>query len=106
MKINKNLLTFLSLIFPLVLTAQVESIFNDIRLNQSLQVVTQKLSEISESTNGISVDKPSFPLANSKEEHLVCSQVKTDNGIINRVVLTFADDKLKYIEARGNVVKA
>ena len=106
MKINKNILAFLSLIFPLVLSAQVESVFNDIRLNQSLEVVAQKLSEISEKSNIISVDKPSFPLANSKEEHLVCSQVKTDNGIINRVVLTFADDKLKYIEARGNVVKA
>jgi hypothetical protein len=106
MKINKSLLAFLSLIFPLVLSAQVESVFNDVRLNQSLQVVTQKLSEISENLNVISVDKPSFPLANSKEEHLVCSQVKTDNGIINSVVFTFADDKLTYIEARGNVVKA
>lgn len=106
MKIYKNILAFLTLIFPLVLSAQVESVFNDIRLNQSLEVVAQKLSEISEKSNIISVDKPSFPLANSKEEHLVCSQVKTDNGIISRVVLTFADDKLKYIEARGNVVKA
>jgi len=105
MKINKNFLAFLSLIFPLILSAQVESIFNDIRLNQSLQIVTQKLSEISESSNVISVDKPSFPLANSKEEHLVCSQVKTDNGIISSVVFTFADDKLMYIEARGNARK-
>jgi hypothetical protein len=88
-----------------MLSAQVESIFNDIRLNQSLQVVTQKLSKISESSNVISVDKPSFPLANSKEEHLVCTQVKTDNGIISSVVFTFADDKLKYIEARGNARK-
>jgi hypothetical protein len=106
MIINKNIFAFLSLLFPLVFSAQVESVFNDIRLNQSLQVVAQKLSEISENSNVISVDKPSFPLANSKEEHLVCSQVKTANGIINSVVFTFADDKLKYIEARGNVVKA
>ncbi|WP_335728945.1 hypothetical protein [Psychroserpens sp.] len=105
MKINKNFLAFLSLIFPLMLSAQVESIFNDIRLNQSLQVVTQKLSKISESSNIISIEKPSFPLANNQEEHLVCSQVKTDNGIISSVVFTFADDKLKYIEARGNARK-
>ncbi|MEH6535894.1 MAG: hypothetical protein V7719_05850 [Psychroserpens sp.] len=88
-----------------MLSAQVESIFNDIRLNQSLQVVTQKLSKISESSNIISIEKPSFPLANNQEEHLVCSQVKTDNGIISSVVFTFADDKLKYIEARGNARK-
>jgi hypothetical protein len=106
MKINNFFLVFLSIIFPLMLSAQVESIFNDIRLNQSLQVVTQKLSKISESSNVIFVDKPSFPLANNKEVHLVCSQVKTDNGIISSVVFTFADDKLKYIEARGNARKA
>ena len=89
MKISKNILAFLSLILPLVLSAQVESVFNDIRLNQSLKVVAQKLGEISENSNVISIDKPSFPLANSKEEHLVCSQVTTENGIIKRVVFTF-----------------
>ena len=57
MKINKNILAFLSLIFPLVLSAQVESVFNDIRLNQSSQVVAQKLSEISENSNIISIKK-------------------------------------------------
>ncbi len=105
MKINKTFLVFLSLVIPFMLSGQAESIFNDIRLNQSLQVVAQKLGDISESSKIISVEKPSFPLANSKEEHLVCSQVKTDNGIIRSVVFTFADDKLKYIEARGNARK-
>ncbi len=105
MKSHKIFLVFLSLIIPFMLSGQAESIFNDIRLNQSLQVVTQKLGDISESSYIISVEKPSFPLAKSKEEHLVCSQVKTDNGIIRSVVFTFADDKLKYIEARGNARK-
>jgi len=105
MKLYKNHLAFLCLVVPFMLFGQVESIFNDIRLNQSLQVVTEKLSDISESSNVISVEKPSFPLANSKEDHLVCSQVKTDNGIISSVIFTFADDKLKYIEARGNARK-
>ena len=57
MKINIFFLVFLSLIFPLMLSAQVESVFNDIRLNQSLQVVAQKLSEISENSNIISIKK-------------------------------------------------
>ncbi len=105
MKLVKNRLAFLSLVLPFMLFGQVESIFNDIRLNQSLQVVSQKLTDISESSNIISVDTPSFPLANTKEAHLVCSQVKTDNGIISSVVFTFADDQLKYIEARGNARK-
>lgn len=104
MKSNKNRLALLLLIFPLLLSAQAESVFNDIRMNQSLQVVTQKLNDISETSNIITVESPIFPLANSKEQHLVCSQVTTDDGIIDRVVFTFADDKLTYIEARGNVV--
>ena len=67
MKLVKNRLAFLSLVLPFMLFGQVESIFNDIRLNESLQVVTQKLSKIADSLNVISVDKTSFPLAHSKK---------------------------------------
>jgi len=103
MKLHKNLLSIILLIAPLMFYAQTESIFNDIKMNESLEKVAKKLSEISKTTNTISVERPSFPLAKTKEEHLICSQVKTDNGIISKVVFTFADDKLKYIQARGNV---
>ncbi len=106
MELNKNLLTLLSLIIPLMLSAQAESIFNGIVLNQSYQVVSEKLADIAESATMVSMDQPTFPLAKDKEEHLICSQVHTDHGIISRVVFTFADDQLKYIEARGNAVKA
>ena len=105
MALDKNLLTLLCLIFPLLVPAQIESVFNDIRLNQSFQVVSEKLADIAESSNIVSIDQPSFPLASEKEEHLVCSQVNTGHGTINRVVFTFADDKLKYIEARGNAIE-
>ena len=105
MALHKNLLTLLFLIIPLLVPAQIESVFNDIRLNQSFQIVSAKLADIAESSNIISIDQPSFPLASDKEEHLVCSQVNTNHGTINRVVFTFADDKLKYIEARGNAIE-
>jgi hypothetical protein len=105
MKLHKNLLSIILLITPLIFYAQTESIFNGIQLNESFEMVAKKLSEISKTTNTISVDIPSFPLAKTKEDHLICSQIKTDNGIINKAVFTFADDKLKYIEARGNVQK-
>ncbi len=103
MKFHKNRLAFLFLVFPFILFAQVESVFNDIRMGESIQIVAQKLNDISEDTNLISVKEPSFPLAINKEEHFVCINVKTDYGIISSVVFTFADDRLKYIEARGNV---
>lgn len=103
MKLHKNLVTIILVITPFIFYAQVESIFNGIKLNETLEIVTKKLSEISRTVDTISVDRPIFPLAKTKEEHLICTRVKTDNGIISKVVFTFADDKLKYIEARGNV---
>ncbi|MGB5818096.1 MAG: hypothetical protein WBG90_01335 [Saonia sp.] len=103
MKLNKNPITLLLFLLPIVLSAQAESIFNGIRLEESLETVAQKLNGISKTSNIISIDKPSFPLAETKEAHLICSKVKTENGMIHSAVFTFADNKLAYIEARGNV---
>ena len=105
MKLQKNLYAIILLITPFIFYGQAESIFNGIKLNESLENVTEKINKISKTVNTISVDRTNFPLAKAKEEHLICSQVKTDNGIISKAVFTFADDKLKYIEARGNVQK-
>ncbi|TSE04970.1 hypothetical protein [Aquimarina algiphila] len=103
MKLKQKFIISLFFALPMVLCAQAEMIFNDTQLNESLETVTQKLKDISETTNVISIDNPSFPLAKTKEEHLVCSKIKTKHGIIEKAVFTFADNKLSYIEAKGNV---
>lgn len=105
MKFQKIIFTILYMILPYIFYAQAESIFNDVKLNESLENTVKKLNEISKTVDTISVDNPNFPLAKLKEEHLVCSHVKTGNGIIDKAVFTFADDILKYIEVRGNVQK-
>ena len=105
MNLNERFTSLLFLILPIVIFAQAETIFNDVRLNESLETVKEKLKSISESSNVISIDNPSFPLAKDKEEHLICTNIKTENGTIEKVVFTFADDKLHYIEARGNSVQ-
>lgn len=105
MKLRKNLLSIILIITPLIFYAQTESIFNGIQLNESLDIVANKLNEISKTTDIISVKSPSFPLAKTKEDHLICTEIKTDSGMISKAVFTFADKKLKYIEARGNVQK-
>lgn len=102
MKLNQKLTTLVFLILPILIFAQAESIFNGIALDESLEKVTQKLKHISDATNIISVENPSFPLAKNTEEHLICTNIKTENGTIKRAIFTFADDKLSYIEARGN----
>jgi hypothetical protein len=103
MKLHKIVFTLILQITPLIFYAQAESVFNGVKLNESMDEVTKKLSEISKTIDTISLGSPSFPLAKQKEEHLICSEVKTDNGMIGKVVFTFADNSLKYIEARGNV---
>ncbi len=105
MKLNKNALFFLMIFFPLVVFAQAEVIFNGIQLNESMEIVTKKIKNISKTSAIITVDNPSFPLAKNKESHLVCSKIRTENGIISNAVFTFVDNKLTYIEARGNAVK-
>ncbi len=102
MKHYINQLALFFLLSPIILHAQVEAIFNDIKMEEPLQIVVQKLNDISEDSNLISVQEPSFPLAFNKEEHLVCTNVKTDYGLISKVVFSFADDQLKYIISKGN----
>jgi hypothetical protein len=105
MLLNKKLTILLFLITPILMCAQSEIVFNGIHLEDSLEKVTQKIGEISDTSNLISIDNPTFPLANFKEDHFVCTKVKTENGLIESVVFTFADNKLTYIEARGNSYK-
>jgi len=105
MLLIRKLSIILFQIAPIVVCAQAEIIFNGIHLEDSLETVTKKVTEIASASNTIAIDTPIFPLAESSEHHLVCSSVKTDNGVIESVVFTFADRKLVYIEARGNSYK-
>lgn len=102
MIVSKKVTLILLFISPIIVSAQSETIFNGIRLEESLEKVTQKVKEISGTSNLISIDNPTFPLAKDKEDHLVCTQIKTKNGLIEGAVFTFADNKLTYIEAVGN----
>lgn len=85
--------------------AQVETIFNGTTFNESLKTVQGKLDKISKTTIIISIKNPSFPLAKDKEEHLICTNIKTKHGIIAKAAFSFSDDKLSFIEARGNAIK-
>lgn len=104
MKLYHYLFLLVCCALPTSLLAQVESLCN-IQLNQSLETVTQQMSNRSQEWQLISVKEPRFPLALLKEDHLVCTKVQTENGVLDRVVFTFADDTLTYIEAWGNVEK-
>jgi len=93
---------FILLLLPVILFSQAETIFNGITLGNNKEEVLIKLSSISATANLISPKIVRFPLAKNTEAHLVCTNIKTRNGIIEKAVFTFADDKLNYIEAQGN----
>ena len=102
MKFFKTILTTLLLI-PALFFAQAEQQFNGVNLNESLATVQTKLKDIVATSKLITVRNTVFPLAKDKEQHLICSELKTETGTIRKAVFTFSDDQLTNIEARGNV---
>ena len=106
MKITVNpFLVLTLLLLPLFTFSQTETVFNGIALNNSSEEVLQKISSISATANLISPKYIRFPIAKNTETHLVCTDIKTEQGTIKKAIFTFADNKLCYIEARGNAVK-
>jgi len=99
---HKVLLSILFLI-PALSFAQAEQQFNGVHMKESLATVQSKLKDIVATSKVITVNNTVFPLAKDKEQHLICSELKTESGTIGKAVFTFADDRLTNIEARGNV---
>lgn len=99
----KSFMTYLFIVCPFLVVAQVETVFNNTLFNDSVKAVKTKISSITQEHELFNPSTLSFPLAKNEEAHLVCTNVKTNYGIIEKVVFTFADDKLVYIEAKGNV---
>mgnify|MGYP001828517878 CR=1 FL=1 len=85
---------------------QTEELFHGLEWQESLSSTRAKIEAHAEDVTIYSPNKTSFPLAKKKEQHLVCLNYKSERGIIQELVFTFADDKLVYIEAYGNAVKA
>ena len=86
--------------------AQVEKQFNGVNMKESLATVQSKLKNIVATSKVITVKNTVFPFAKDKEQHLICSELKTESGTISKAVFTFADDQLTNIEARGNVLES
>ncbi|MDN3642925.1 hypothetical protein QWY87_09455 [Lutimonas halocynthiae] len=105
MKLKKTLLITLFII-PTIFFAQAEQQFNGVTMHESLTTVQSKLKDIVATSELITVDNTIFPLAKDKEQHLICSELKTETGTISKAVFTFADDQLTNIEARGNVLES
>lgn len=102
-KLN-NLVTLCVFLLPFISNAQAETLFNNIRFDESVAKVEIKLKDIATQKNKVVLYEPTFPLAQKQETHLIYNNINTQHGTIESLVLTFADDKLCYIEAIGNAV--
>lgn len=94
----------LGIICHLPLTAQLATAFENIYFYDSLEDVKERIGNDVLSHTVLSLEQPVFPLASHSESHLLCTNLKTEKGILAQVVFTFADDQLHYIEARGNAI--
>jgi hypothetical protein len=68
----------------------------------SIQSSVEKLESLCEKVYEVSVEPPSFPLAETSEIHLICRNLSMDAKTVGAIALTFADDKLVMIYAQDN----
>ena len=92
-------------VLPLSLIGQTVALLDNIALGDPLEEVRTKVSQLAQTSHLTTIETPVFPLAKEKEDHLVCTDLKTPEGHIEKVVFTFADNILTYIEARGKAVE-
>ena len=97
---------FLALSFSIVMSSQNNELFEGVTLGQPLELVKSKLLSSTSKIYVVEVTHPSFPLSKEKEEHLICLECKSSNGIIEEAAFSFADDKLALIQVKGNATQA
>ncbi|MGI9530519.1 hypothetical protein [Lutimonas sp.] len=102
---NKYLFRCLLFLFTaLPANAQVTTVLNDVRFYESVDETKHKVDAIAESTQLFSFSSPNFPIAAQLETHLVAKQVIVGSDTLDKVVFTFADNRLTYIQAEGEVI--
>jgi hypothetical protein len=99
-------LFFLLWVFPQKGLAQVSDIFDGISFSNSIEMVQSKMEKSCKTVRLESPRSAIFPLANNKEEHLICLECTIyDYFVFDEVAFTFSDTKLNQIEAKGEGVK-
>ena len=85
---------------------QIEELFHGVKWKESLDTVRKKIESHVDEVHIYSPEKPTFPLAEQREDHLVGLNLNAAHGTVEELVFTFADDQLVYVEAYGNAIKA
>ncbi|MEM9495160.1 MAG: hypothetical protein AAGA09_04090 [Pseudomonadota bacterium] len=70
------------------------------------ETVAAVLANACDATTEKTIDPPQFPLANAREQHLLCDGLTLADKKVAKAAFVVADDKLKLIELRGGAVEA
>jgi hypothetical protein len=105
---NKIQIYFVLLLLGVTSKVMSQSVpnFSNIRFGDSLTNVQKEIEPISSSFKIVKNKIPNFPLAKGSEVHLIVDNVKLKTGKIDKIIFTFSDDKLNYIEVVGNIQQA
>ena len=91
------------LLSSLGLKAQENSLLGPISLGQDRELVAKHLSEQNPDITKFVPESVGFPMARKAEEHWVLEGFERDHGTLDRMVLTFADGELVFVQVSGGV---
>ena len=91
------------LLFSKGLKAQHNALLGPIALGQDQEVVAKHLSDQNPGITKVVPKSVAFPMARKAEEHWVLEGFKEDHGTLDRMVLTFADGELVFVQVSGGV---
>lgn len=74
-------------------------IANGVALGDDLTTLRTKLTSACETISEVSVSPPRFPLAEQREQHLICTGYAHEGIVFSRSVFTLADDRFVRMEA-------
>ena len=91
------------LLFSSLIRAQSIELIHQLQFGQTAEEVSNTLKAHSDAMKLIKPDQVNFPLAQNSEAHLLVTKLAVHDAVLEKVVFTFADDQLVYLEAQGNV---
>jgi hypothetical protein len=83
------------------LLANEVAIGKNLRIGDDLSSTRSKLEGFCKSLEVLDVDSPRFPLAEKKEQHLICERYEHSDVTFERVAFVIADDRFVHMEAIG-----
>ena len=97
---NKTLIVVLILIVSQSASAQL-NIGDGLQLEEDLATVKQKLLNYCRTSKVIDIQQPRYPLAATREQHLICDGYRKGETFFERAAFVIADNKFTQMEAKG-----